>query len=103
MTHVLRYDAMSEQLVQWKRKREPCNIQNVTSISLIPQRGLNESPQVLLSHVLCQVSSHSKYCKRQSATKLLKHCRQMECFGKQNNTQPSPYLPNKVRVASIEA
>ena len=35
VTHVLR---------SWKRKREPCNIQNVTSIGVIPQRGLNESP-----------------------------------------------------------
>ena len=71
MTHVLRYDAMSEHLVQWKRKREPCSIQNVTNSGLIPQRGLNESPQVLLSHVRCQVFSHSKYLQKTIGDKIV--------------------------------
>ena len=103
MTHVLRYDAMSEHLVQWKGKREPCNIQNVTSIGLIPQRGLNESPQVLLSHVRCQVSSLSNYLQKTIGGKIVETLSSNGVLWKIKQYAPLPLPSKQGWVAHIAA
>ena len=103
MTHVLRCDAMSEHLVQWKRKREPCNIQNVTSIGLIPQRGLMSIPKYCSAMFAARFLLIPNICKRQSRQNCLNTVVKWSTLENKTIRTPNPHLPNKVGAAHIAA